>query len=137
MNWQVRSASALSDTAAARSSCSSLSPDRSRGCRAVAPKQIERRLSRNGVVLSCVPGIHLVDDVPGHSRHRFAFGKRLRQLNLQRVHGGDVMHDHADLPPVPGDARLPLRIGESAGEGVQRAHPLLEAFGERIRTPAR
>ena len=113
------------------------SPDRSRGCRAVAPKQIERRVSRNGVVLSCVPGIHLVDDVPGHSRHWFAFGKRLRQLNLQRVHGGDVMHDHSDLPPVPGDARLPFLIGEGAREDTKCARTLLEAFGERICTTAR
>ena len=88
------------------------------------------------VVLLGVPGVHLVDVVHGHARHRLAAGQRLRQLDLQRVDAGDVMHDDADLAPVPGDAGLPLRVGEGAREGGQRAGPLLEAIGKGVGAPA-
>src|SRR5450830_773114 len=46
------------------------SPDCGRGCRAVAPEQIQRRLFGDGVVLLGVPDIHLVDGIRGHARHR-------------------------------------------------------------------
>src|SRR6266446_4033654 len=46
------------------------SPDCCRCCRAVAPEQIQRFFFRDGVVLLGVRGIHLVDGIPGHARHR-------------------------------------------------------------------
>ena len=38
-------------------------PDCGRGCRAIAPQQIQRRLFRDGVVFPGVPGVHLINDL--------------------------------------------------------------------------
>ena len=65
----------------------------------------------------------------------FEAGKRLRQLNLERVHGCDVVNHHADGAAVSRDASLPLDLGEHAGRGLERAGALLEAFGERVGAP--
>ena len=62
-------------------------------------------------------------------------GKRLRQLDLERVHGRDVVNDHADRAAVSRDARLPLACGERARHRFEGAGPLLEAFGKRVRAP--
>ena len=137
MNWHVSGASALSDTVAAPSSSSSLDrPNRGGGCCAVAAKQIERRLLGDRIVLRGVTGIHFVNDVPGHSLDRLALGKRLRQLDLQRVHRGDVMHDNSNLAAVAGDACLPLGVRERGCEINKRARSLFEAFGQRLRAAA-
>ena len=48
------------------------SPDCCRGCRTVTPEQLQHRLFRDSVVLLGMPGIHLVDGIPGHTRHRLA-----------------------------------------------------------------
>ena len=75
MNWQVSGASELSDTGAARSSSSSLSARMAAAAAALLrPEQIQRRLFGDGVVLPGVPGIHLVDGIPGHARHRLPSG---------------------------------------------------------------
>ena len=107
------------------------SPDCSRGRRAVLPQQIERRLFRDGVVLSGVPGIDLVDCIPRHAHHRLAPGERLCQLDLERVHRRDVMHDHADLAPVLRNTGLTLRVREGAGEAGKIARALFEAGDRR------
>ena len=98
----------------------------SRGCRAVPPEQVERRLLRDA------------RRTPWRARHSsrgrrpssrpsigLPAGKRLRQLDLQRVDAGDVMHDDADRAAVSGDAGLPLGVGERAREGGERAGSLL------------
>ena len=100
--------------------------------RAVETEQIQRCRLRDGVVLHGVPCVHLVDSAPGHARHRLSCGDRLRDLNLQRVHAGDVVHDDADLASVPGHACLPLGIGEATGKRCERGGALLKAFGEGV-----
>jgi hypothetical protein len=108
------------------------SPDGGRGSRAVAPEQIERDLFRHGVVLRGVPGIHLVDDIHRHAHHGVAGRERLCQMDLHRVHAGDVMHDDADLAPILRDAYLPLGFREGAGGGDKSAGPLFETIGEGV-----
>jgi len=76
------------------------------------PEQIQRLLFRDGVIFLGVSGIQLVDDIPGHAPHRLGCGKRLGQLDLQRVDGSDVMHDDADFAPVLGDTGLPVLVRE-------------------------
>src|SRR4030095_12912372 len=66
--------------------------------------------------------------------HRLAFGKQLCQLDFERVHAGDMMHDDADLAPVLGEMGLPLGVGEGAREGGKRAGSLLEAIGKGVGT---
>src|SRR5205823_7716604 len=61
-------------------------------------------------------------------------GERLCQLDLERVHRRDVMHDDADLAPVHGNRGLPLRVCEGAGEAGKIARPLFEANGQGVRT---
>jgi hypothetical protein len=67
MNWHVSGASALSDTVAAPSSPRRERSNRGGGGRAVAAKQIERRLLGDRIVLRGVTGIYFVNDIPGHS----------------------------------------------------------------------
>ena len=64
--------------------------------------------------------------------HRLAFGKRLRQLDLDRVDARDVMHDHAECPPVFGHAGVPFLVGQADRESDQGASALLETIGERL-----
>ncbi len=133
MNWQVSGASALSETGAARSSSSSLSAR----IAADAAALVRRRCSSAAslVTLSYVPRVRRVDRVhvgPGHTRHRVPGGQRLRQLNLQRIHGSDVMDHHADLAPIARDAGLPLGVGEAAREGSQCEGSLFQAIGQCV-----
>ena len=67
---------------------------------------------------------------------RLAAGQHLRQLDLQRIHARDVMHDHADLAPVLRERGLPLGVGERARDGGERAGALLETIGEGVRALA-
>jgi len=71
----------------------------------------------NRVVLVRVPGIHVVNLVPRHARDRMTAGERLRQLDLERVDAGDVMHDHADLAAVLRQTGVPLRVRKGVREG--------------------
>ena len=70
-------------------------PDGGGGGGAVLAQQLERRLLRHAVELLGVRGIHLVDVIPRHAHHGVAFCQRLGQLHLDRVHGRDVVHEHA------------------------------------------
>ena len=81
-------------------------------------------------------GIQLVDRIPGHARYRLAAGQRLGQLNLQRVHAGNVMDDDTDLAAVLGNTGLPLGVGEGGGQGGQRLGSLFEAIGKGTGPPA-
>src|SRR6266566_9512701 len=105
-------------------------PNGGRSGGAVTLKQIQRRVFRDGVVLPGVPGIDLVYCIPRHARHRLAPGERLCQLDLERVHRRDVMHDHADLAPVLRNTGLTLRVRQGTGEGGKGARPVLEANGK-------
>jgi hypothetical protein len=61
----------------------------------------------------------------------------LCQLDFQRIHRRDVMYDDADLSAVPGDSRLPLELGQTAGEVSQGLGARLEALGEGVRAAGR
>jgi hypothetical protein len=83
-------------------------------------------------VLFGVPGIHLVDLIHGHARHRPSSGNRLRQLDLERIHACDVMHGDADLASVFRHTCLPLGVRKGARESGQGGGPLLESIGKGI-----
>src|SRR6187431_1071301 len=93
--------------------------NRSGGCRTVETQQVERRVLRDRGVRLGVRGIDVVDDVPGHTGDRQSTGEYLRQLNLQRVHGGDVVNDDTDRATVSRNAGLPRRVSEHARDGFE------------------
>ena len=93
MNWQVRGPSELSDSPAARIEL--LVAERAHGgCRggAVALHEVDRLLLRAAGVLARVVRVQLVHRIPGHAFHRLAGGELLREVDLDRVHRPDVMH---------------------------------------------
>ena len=100
---------------------------------AVAPEQIERRVFRDRVELSGVRGVHLVDVVHRHAGDRRALGQRLCELDLDRVHACDVMHDNPDLAPILEERGLPLLVGEGVGRRGQCASPF-ETVGKCVST---
>ena len=137
MNWHVSGASALSDTGAAPSSWSSLSSRMAAAAAALLRRsRAKRRLFGHAVELLGVAGIQLVDVVPGQALDWLTAGQHLRQLDLQRVHGRDVMDHDADLAPVLGHTSVPLRLSESACQGGKGARSLFEAFGKGLGTLA-
>src|SRR5713226_5130965 len=78
----------------------------------VAPQEIERFGFLDSRVLACVLGIQLRDDSPSDVGDRLAPRNRSREIYLDRVDTGHVMHDHADRPAVSGNRSTPLRIGQ-------------------------
>ena len=82
-------------------------------------------------------GIHLVDVIPRHARHRLAGGKRLRQLDLHRIHAGDVMHDDADLAAVLGERVCHSASVRALANAAERAGALFEAIGKGVGALAR
>ena len=84
---------------------------------AVVVEQIERLLPGYSLVRLGMPRIDLVDLIPRHARHGLPGGELLGQLNLQRVHRGDVMHHNPDLAAIVRDAALPLVVGEATRHG--------------------
>ncbi len=105
-------------------------PDGGRRGGAVLTYQIDRGFPGDAGVFCRMPGVHLVDVVGRHACNGLALGERLGQLDLYRVDTRDVMHDHADCPPILRHAGLPLRVRETARERDQRAGALLEPVGE-------
>jgi hypothetical protein len=91
---------------------------------------IQRLLLRHAVEVARVFGVHLVDTGPGHSFDGLALGELLGEADLDRIHRADVMHHHADLAVVMGDARLPLVGAQRSSEIGQLAHAFLEPLGE-------
>jgi len=122
MNWQVSGASPLSDTGAARSSSASLRA-RIAACRrgTVVCQQGERAFfvtphshSRGrGSSRGCVPT---------HAGDRLAGGERMREVDLDRVHTGNVVHHGGDLRPSPG-TRVCHSASESVAQTSQRRAP--------------
>jgi hypothetical protein len=55
-----------------------------------------------------------------------------RELNLERVHAGDVMHDHTDRASVVWNASLPLGVRERGREGSEGRNSLFETIGQRV-----
>ena len=108
MNWQVSGASLLSETGAARSQlfiaeCTDCRCRRS----TVLCQQRERGFLGDAVILFHVAAVHRVDGVPSHAGDGLAGGERMRKLDLDWIHTGNVIDHHADLPSI-------LREGASA-----------------------
>ena len=100
--------------------------DRGRGGRAVLPEEIQRRLFRHRVIVPGVRGIDLVHLFRRDAHNRLASGEYLRQLNLQRIHAGDVMDDDSNLAAVSGKTCLPLRVsGHACKSGKRMTRPTL------------
>ena len=97
---------------------------------AVLLQQVQRFLLRHAVEAPRVVRVHLVHLGPGDALDRFASRQLLREADLDRIHRSDVMHDHADLPVVVGNAQLPLLVGERSREIGELAHALLEPLRE-------
>src|SRR5258705_3113242 len=108
------------------------SADRGSRRGAVASEQFERSLSPDGRVLLRVPGIHCVDVVASYALDRLSGRDLLRQLDLDRIDGGDVVNDDADFAAIVRDWRFPFRGCKRAGEIGERRGPVLEAIGKRI-----
>jgi hypothetical protein len=68
------------------------------------------RALRHPVVLTGVRGVQLVDLLPGDALDGGARGELECQVDLDRVHRPDVMHDDADLAAVVRKALLPLLV---------------------------
>src|SRR4051794_18951067 len=81
--------------------------------------------------------VDLIDRVPRHTGDRLAGSEQACQLDLKGVHTGHVMDNHADLPAVLWDARLPLGIRKLARESNKRCCSLFEADGKGFSPPAR
>ena len=83
------------------------------GCRfaAVFAQQLKRGgLGRAGLVVG-VFGIDLGDGLPANVGHGVAAGHGLGHANFNRVHAGNVMHDHPHRAMVGGgNRRAPLRF---------------------------
>ncbi len=133
MNWQVSGASALSEIPAARSSCSSDErPDRRRGRVAVALKQVQRFLPGDRRMLLRMPRVDVGHHVPRHALDRLPGGEQLGELDLDWIHGADVMHYDANRAAVVRDRRVPLLVGERRRQRGKRAGSLFEPFRQRV-----
>jgi hypothetical protein len=77
-------------------------------------------------------GIHRVDVVHRDAADRLAGRKRLGQLNLDRVNARNVIDDDPDGPAIPWDARLPLRLGETASELREGPRSLFEPLRQGV-----
>jgi len=86
-------------------------PDRRGSRRAVLTHCLDRSLLRDSVVVLGMLRIDAVHRLPRHPGDRLACLQLLRQLNLQRIHRGHVVHHHADLAAIL-HPLLPLGIGE-------------------------
>ena len=87
--------------------------------RAVRCEQGEGGLFRNTVILYYVVAIHRGDGVPCHGRYRLARSEQLRQMDLDRIHAGHMMHHYAHFSSIAGQTCLPFHIGKSGGERGQ------------------
>ena len=96
MNCVVTGAPKLSENGAARSkflirefaySGSSLS--------AIPAQQFERRSLRDLRPLAGMPGIYLIDNLRGDVRNDLATGDSSRDIDLDWVHAGNMVHNHA------------------------------------------
>ena len=86
--------------------------DGGRGKLAVPTKQLDRLLARGVGVLAGMGGVDVVDGVPGHPGDRLPLGQTEGELDLERIHRGDMVDDHADRAAVARQARAPFGVGE-------------------------
>ena len=103
---------------------------RGRSCRAVFLEQLDGGFSGDVRILGRMTGVHLVDVGHRHAGYRLAFRDGQRELNFERVHAGDVVHDDADGAAVVWDAGLPFGVGERGREGSQGSNSVFEAVGQ-------
>jgi hypothetical protein len=96
----------------------------------VGCQQGERGFLGDAVVLRGVVAVHLVDCVPSDTGNRLAPSEQIRERDLKRVHGGNVMHHHAKLSSVFGKARLPFRLGKCGCKRRQCGCAGLETDGK-------
>lgn len=70
--------------------------------------------------------------VPSHGSDWLAGGERMREVEFDRVHAGNVMHHYADLPSINGNARLPLCLGKWSHKCSECCCTGLETGGEGL-----
>ena len=96
---------------------------------AVALEKIDRVLLRYQRELRCVVAVHLVHDIHVTSTTDLPVATDLRQLDLDRIDAGYVMHDNSNCSAI-GDFRLPLVVSESFGVRSQTPSSLLYPAGK-------
>src|SRR5215469_17014106 len=78
---------------------------------AVLPQEFERGRLRNLSIVLSMFGIQLCDDVPCDIRHGPATGDCSRDINLDWIHGGNMVNDNSDRAVVRGrDRCAPVSI---------------------------
>lgn len=104
------------------------------GCRsqAVLLQQCDGGFPCDVGVLRCMTRVHLVDSGHRDAGDGLAVRNGHRELNLERVHAGDMMHDDAHRAPVVWNASLPFRVGERGREGSEGLNSLFETIGQRV-----
>ena len=70
-------------------------------------------------MLTGVAGIHLGDDLPCHIGYRVSARDGARQVDLDGIDEGDMVHDLANGPAVGGDVGVP----HSASDNPSRRRP--------------
>jgi hypothetical protein len=80
-------------------------------------QQRERIVLCRAVIPFRVVAIHCVNGVPGHAGDRLARGKQAGQVDLDGIDACNVLHDYANLASVPGEACLPLCLGQCVRKG--------------------
>jgi hypothetical protein len=97
---------------------------------AIACQQGKRGFFCDGIVLLRVVAVYGVNAIPGYACDWLASSEQLRELDLDRVHGGNVIHHDSDLSPILGNARLPLCFGKGLCKGSECVCAGLHAGGE-------
>src|SRR6266849_10824367 len=104
--------------------------------RTVGCQKGERGFLSNAIILFRVVSVHRIDDVPGNAGDRLAGSEQTREVDLDWIHTGNVMHHYANLPSVLGKARLPLCFRKCGRKCSQCCCAGLETGGERLRSVA-
>src|SRR5260221_12285631 len=82
----------------------------------VGRQQGERGFLCDGIILFRMVSVHGIDGVPGNAGDWLAASEHTCQVDLDRVHAGNMMHHYANLASVLGNARLPLCFGKRGHE---------------------
>src|SRR5215468_4632202 len=83
-------------------------------------------------------GIQLCDRLPRDIQDGPATGDCQGEVNLEWIHGGNMVDDNANGAPVRGrDRRMPFRVGEPFRESRQAGGAFFDASSQRFSTAVR